>query len=107
MDDQEVLQHLLNLEAQASALVDDAQAEADRRVSEGEKQNRTRYDEVYTREVEILEGSHIKNVAAVKEEYRRQLEQYRESLKTMPLDTGAFSSLAEKLFTAASLRGEP
>jgi F0F1-type ATP synthase membrane subunit b/b' len=41
-EDKDVLQHLLHLEAEASALVDDAQAEADRRVSEGEKQNRAK-----------------------------------------------------------------
>ena len=102
MDDQEVLQHLLKLEAEAAALVNDAQAEADRRVSEGEKQNRVQYDEVYAREVEVLEESQVKNLAAVKEEYRKQLDMYRESLKAISPDMGAFSSLTEKLLGLAS-----
>ena len=46
MDDQELLQHLLDLDNKAAALVSDAQTEADRRITEGEKQNHARYDEV-------------------------------------------------------------
>ena len=97
MDDHEVLQHLLNLDAEAAALVNDAQTEADKRVAEGEKQNRSRYDEVYARDVESLEASYSQNIAAVKENYRKQLDVFRKSLETMPVDMNAFSSLAEKL----------
>ena len=96
MDDHEVLQHLLNLEAEASALVDDAQAEADRRIGEGEKQNRLRYDDLYAREVEALEASFASEIAAVRENYARQLDAYRESLKSVRLDTETFVSQAEK-----------
>ena len=96
MDDREVLQHLLEIENQAAALVDDAQAEADRRVSEGEKQNRARYDEIHKAEVKTLEVVFAESVAVIKENYRKQLEEYHESLKNMPLDTGAFLSLAER-----------
>ena len=98
MDDHEILQHLLNLEADAAALVNDAQAEADRRVSEGEKQNRTRYDDVYAGEVAVLEEQYVKALAAIKENYRKQLDEYREDLKKMTQNTGAFSLLAEDLF---------
>ena len=107
MEDRDVLQHLLNLEAQAAALVDDAQAEADRRNSEGENENRIRYDEACSREIKNLEDAFTKERSAVKDDYRRQLEAYRESLKTMTLNTEAFSSLAEKfLLAAASPSGE-
>ena len=95
MDDHELLQHLLNLENEAAALVDDAQAEADRRVSEGEKQNRSYYDETYAREVEALEADYIKKIEAVKEGYRTLLEEYGNTLRTMPSHHDAFSSLAE------------
>jgi len=97
MDDHEILQHLLSLENEAAALVDDAQAEADRRVSEGEKLNRSRYDETYAHEVEALEVSYIQKIAAVKEGYRKQLEEYGNNLRAMPSNPEAFSSLAEEL----------
>ena len=97
MDDQELLQHLLDLENKAAVLVSDAQTEADRRVAEGEKQNHARYDEVYAAEVEALEASFAGDVAVTRDNYRKQLEAYHESLKTMPLNTEAFFSLLEKL----------
>ena len=96
MDDHEVLQHLLNLEAEAAALVNDAQAEADRRISEGEKLNRSRYDGIYAKEAAALEARFALDLAVFKENYEKQLEEYRESLITQPRDAAAFSSLAEK-----------
>ena len=102
MEDRDVLQHLLNLENEASALVNDAQAEADRRTAEREVQNRRRYDEVYAREVEALENSYAQNLALVKESCREQLEAYRASLQTIPVDLKAFSSLAEKYLIPSS-----
>jgi len=102
MDEQDVLQHLLDLENRAAALVNDAQAEADRRLSEGEKENRARYDEVYSTEVAELEASYAQNIATVKADYSSQLEAYLESLRSISLDKAAFSSLAEKLLFKAS-----
>jgi len=97
MDDHEVLQHLLNIEKEASGLVKDAQAEADKRISEGEKQNRSLYEEAYSREVKSLEEHYAQNLAAVRDDYQKQLKAYRESLKTVELNMEKFSSLAEKL----------
>ena len=96
MDDQKTLQHLLKLEAEAAALVNDAQAEADRRISEGEKQNRARYDEAYAGEVAVLEAAYAKNLDAVNTDYRQQVDAFRESLNAVVLKREAFSSLAEK-----------
>ena len=97
MDDYEVLQHLLSLENQAADLVDDAQAEADRRVSEGERKNRIQSEEIYTREVEVLEAAYIRCIADVRENYRKQLDAYRGNLKTQQVNMESFSTLAEKL----------
>jgi len=97
MDDHEVLQHLLDLEGQANALVDNAQEEADRRVSEGEKQNRLQSEDAYAREVEVLEKAYIMNTASVRESYRKQLDEYREKLQAQPANMEEFSVLAGKL----------
>jgi F0F1-type ATP synthase membrane subunit b/b' len=102
MDEQDVLQHLLDLENRAADLVNNAQAEADRRLAEGEKENRARYDEVYSAEVTELEASYNKNIAAVKADYSSQLEAYLEGIKSISLDKAAFSSLAEKLLFRAA-----
>ena len=101
MGDNEILQHLLELEKEASALVNEAQTEADRRISEAEKQNRVRYDDIYNREVKALEASFAENIASVRENYRKLLKDYEENQKTISLklvssNWEAFSSLAEK-----------
>ena len=96
MENHEILQHLLEIENKAATLVDDAQAEADRRVSEGEKQNRARYDELYANEVAALEKAFSADIALARENYRKQLENYHNSLKAQSLDAEAFYALAEK-----------
>ena len=97
MEDHEVLQRLLDIENDAADLVNGAQAEGDRRISEGEKQNRACHDEIYAGEVRALDASFAADTALTKENYKKQLDAYYESLKTMPLDTKAFFLLAEKL----------
>jgi regulator of protease activity HflC (stomatin/prohibitin superfamily) len=94
---QGVLNHLLKVESQASILVDEAQAEADRRVAENEKDSRTRYDERYSLEAAERNGEYEKAVLEVQEDYRRQLEAYRETLAAMPVHADAFSRLADSL----------
>jgi vacuolar-type H+-ATPase subunit H len=106
MENNEILQHLLEIESIAASLVDDAQAEADRRVSEAEKQNRARYDEHYAAEVKALEEAFSKDIASAREDYRRQLDEYHNSLKALPPDTGAFFLLAEKLLVSGESRND-
>jgi F0F1-type ATP synthase membrane subunit b/b' len=89
----ELLGHLLKIEAEAAALVDDAQAEADRRVAEGERQNRARYEERYGQEAAALEAEYVKAVAAVKENYKRELDAYRDGLAAIKTDTEGFAAL--------------
>ncbi|GHV60629.1 hypothetical protein AGMMS49587_02580 [Spirochaetia bacterium] len=93
--DREVLGHLLKIEAEAAALVDDAQAEADRRIAEGERQNRSRYDEQYGREAAELEQGYKKEAAAAKEDYQNQIESYRKSLDAITVNRDRFSALMD------------
>ncbi|MDR3122442.1 MAG: hypothetical protein LBU16_01510 [Treponema sp.] len=93
----DVLRRLLRVEAEAAVLVDDAQAEADRRVAEGEKESRARYDERYSQEAARLDGEYAAAVMAFKEEYQQQLDAYRESLDAMPVKKDAFFALVERL----------
>jgi regulator of protease activity HflC (stomatin/prohibitin superfamily) len=95
--DQSVLAHLLQIESEAAALVDDAQAEADRRLAEGEKQNRQRYDDGYSREAAELDARFEGEIRAVKEDYQNRLGVYRESLNRMAANTENFSGLVESL----------
>ncbi|MDR1899319.1 MAG: hypothetical protein LBQ55_04865 [Treponema sp.] len=92
---QELLGHLLKIEAEAAALVDDAQAEADRRVAEGERRNRARYEERYSQEAAAREAEYTKEIAAVRENYKKELDAYRDSLAAVKTDTESFSALMD------------
>jgi hypothetical protein len=89
----ELVVHLLDIEAQAAALVDAAQAEADRRVGEGEKVNRSRYEEDYGREAAAREAAYVREVEGAKALYAGELEAYRSGLRGIRADTNAFSAL--------------
>jgi hypothetical protein len=105
--DPSILAHLLQIESEAAALVDDAQAEADRRLSEGEKRNRQRYDDGYSREVAELDIRFEGELRAVKEDYQKQLELYREGLNRMAVNKENFSGLVESLlFETCPVRKE-
>ncbi|MDR2178432.1 MAG: hypothetical protein LBP20_10400 [Treponema sp.] len=94
-----ILGHLLRIEADAASLVDDAQAEADRRVAESEKQNRSRYDEVYAREAAELDRAFEEEITRIRADYQNQLEAYRKSLDAIPVDQRCFSALMDELLT--------
>ena len=97
MDDKDILQHLLEIEGQAAALVDDAQAEADRRVKAAEEQNRLAYDQSYQVLIAGLNKEYRKASEDVKTEYNKLIDQYRTSLKGMPMQNERFSGLAYSL----------
>jgi hypothetical protein len=97
-----VLGHLLKIEAEAADLVDDAQAEADRRIAESEKQNRARYDEVYGRQALELDKAYDETVARIRADYQDRLEQYRKSLDAIPVDQSRFSARVDELLARSS-----
>jgi vacuolar-type H+-ATPase subunit H len=99
MENTDVLQHLLEIESRASVLVDDAQAEADKRIRAAEEQGRLAYDRQYQDLVQKLEAEYTVQVQAIRAEYRQSLEEYRKSLDFMPLDQDAFSALALRFLT--------
>lgn len=98
-DDKNVLKHLLHLETEASALVDDAQAEADRRLSESETQCRSLHDQTYTAEVAKLEAAYLEEIAQVRENYKNQLDVYRSELLGRHPDEAAFGRLANQFLS--------
>jgi hypothetical protein len=92
-----VLRHLLEIESKAAVLVDDAQAEADKRIKEAEERNRAGYEENYRLLVEKLDGEYRERIAGVKAGYNADLETYRSSLDATLLHQTEFSALAERL----------
>jgi len=97
MENDEALEHLLKIEAEAAALVNGAQAEADRRVAESEKQNRAVYEERYRTELEKQETEFQKEKVKIKEQYQKELEAFREELSGLGTNMDRFSAFFNKL----------
>ena len=97
MDNDELLNHLLEIESKAAALVDDAQTEADRRVAEAEKNSRNAYDEHCHAERERLEGEFQKSKERARRQYEEAMEAHRQAISAMPADTARFSALLNRL----------
>ena len=103
--DLNVLGHLLKIEADAAAMVDDAQAEADRRLAEAEKNNRARYDEEYGKEALELDKLFTEELSRIRADYQAQLEAYRGTLASIPVDQGRFSALMDDLLAGGRREG--
>ncbi|MDR2393589.1 MAG: hypothetical protein LBD93_05495 [Treponema sp.] len=97
-----VLYHLLQVEREAATLVEDAQAEADRRLAAGEQQNRTQYDERYGQEVASIDEKYATKRAALEASYQQELEGYRESLNALPVYRERFSALVASLLPSGN-----
>ncbi len=95
MDEQDILHHLLEVESEAASLVYDAQVEADKRVAENEKQNRSRFDDQYTQAVALLEKDYQNAIAKVKHEYDEELDTYRAGFKNRTVNNENFITLAQ------------
>jgi vacuolar-type H+-ATPase subunit H len=93
MENDNTLEHLLKVEAQAAALVNDAQTEADRRIHENEEKNRKIYEERFKVEAQKHELSLRKEKEKIREQYQQTLEEYRNGISTAKTDVEKFSAL--------------
>jgi len=97
MDNNEVLDHLLEIEAEAAALVNEAQAEADKRITEAEKQNRAAYDKRFVEENQRLEKEFLQIKEQAREQFRKELETYKDKISSINVNNDRFSSLLDSL----------
>jgi len=93
MDNDNTLEHLLKIEAEAAALVNDAQAEADRRIHENEDKNRKIYEERFKAEAQKREAALVKEKERLKEQYQQMLEEYRSGISNAQTNVEKFSEL--------------
>ena len=94
------LDHLLKIEAEASALVNDAKTEADRRIRENEEKNRMAYEERFKEEAQKREASLKEEKDRLKNQYQEILEKYREELSGVNADEQRFLSLFNQYVAA-------
>jgi len=93
MENADTLDHLLKIEAEASALVNDAQQEADRRTHENEEKNRVVFEEHFRVEVQMLESTLKKEREKVRKQYQQALDEYRQEISGIKVNVEKFSAL--------------
>jgi len=96
MENDNTLEHLLKIEAEAAALVNGAQAEADRRIHENEEKNRKIYEERFKVEAQKRESVLRKEKEKLKEQYQQMLEEYRNGISAAKTDAEKFSALFDR-----------
>ena len=93
----DAINHLLEVEKNASMLINDAAMEAERRLTQARaKYNsdyKTRYDEIAAK----LEAEYQNNHQQIADKYQKDIDSYKESLAAKPQNSEAFSSLLDKL----------
>ena len=93
MQSRSVLDHLLKVEADAAALVSDAQNEADRRIHENEERNRAAYDKRLKEEILKQELSLAKEKENTGRLYKEALNKFHEEIKNINADEDSFRAL--------------
>jgi len=84
------LDHLLKIEAEAAALVKDAQEEADRRIHENEENNRVSYEDFLKKTAKNHETILNDEKEKIKDQYQRAIDEYRGEISGIETDTGKF-----------------
>jgi FMN phosphatase YigB (HAD superfamily) len=98
MTSQELVQHLLDVEEKAGGIVQDAQAEADKRVMEASRTIRANHQALLARHFADLDAAYQAAITASRAGYDKQLDDYRQSLAALPVHADGFSALAARYF---------
>ena len=93
----DAINHLLEVEKNASMLINDAAQEAERRLSQARSKYNSEYKARYDQIATQLESEYQNNHNIVAEKYQKEIDDYKESLEAKAQNSEAFTSLLDKL----------
>jgi len=96
----DAIKHLLEVEKNASALINDAKTEADKRLSEAHLKYNSIYKEKYDQLVAHLDDDFKKSHEQIEAKYNKELDDYKASIEAKSQDKKSFESLLDKLLMA-------
>lgn len=96
----DAINHLLQVEKDASSLIDDAMIEADKRLSDAHRTYNGQYKSKYDKLVSELEADYKIRHDKIEETYKKEIDEYKASLESKVQDEKAFDSLLDKLLLA-------
>lgn len=96
-----VISHLLEVESQASALIEDAQIESNKRIM----QAKTKADEIYYSKyrdsIQTLESEYNQKIKSYEAEHNAEIESYKNKILNSVKDVDAFNALLNKTLLKA------
>ncbi len=93
----DAINHLLEVEKNAAALISDAAEEADRRLTQARAQYNSEYKARYDKEAARLESEYQAEHEKIAEKYQKEIDSYKESLAAKPQDSSAFAATLDRL----------
>jgi len=100
MENVNTLDYLLQIETKAAAMVNDAQAEADRRIHESEGKNHAAFEERFRAEAQRLEASFQESRENTKRQYLKALEEYQKEISGVNVYAENFCALLNEYLDA-------
>ena len=100
-DEVNVIDHLLDVERNASQLVMDAQAEAAKRITSARVEADSEYKKQYSLLSQKLEDEYQARVAELGAEHDKALDEYKNNVQSAEKDEKSFNSFLESVLFSA------
>jgi len=97
MNNSTTLEHLLEVEAKASSLVEDAQTEAQKRLHENEERNHAAFVEQYRAQIQERHDQFNKEREKIINQYQKELDDYRREISGINVNNEKFTGLINNL----------
>lgn len=99
-EEMDVIQHLLEIEREASEVLIKAQEEADKKIAAARMQSDSLFKQQFDSFTKGLDESMKSKKADVQKEEKSRLESFKNELDSTTKDNDSFNALLEKLITA-------
>lgn len=96
-EEMNAIKYLLEVEAEASLLVKDAQKKADSRISEARAQAESEFKKVYGDFAKRLESEELAQKDDIEKKQKSMFDEYVSQLESAPKDKESFNALLDKL----------
>lgn len=96
----DIINHLLAIEKDASSLINDAQIESEKRISEAKIKYNAEYKEKYDAAVKVLEKEYESELEKIKAAHDKEIKDYENELESSEKNSKAFNEALDKLLFA-------
>jgi vacuolar-type H+-ATPase subunit H len=101
MPDIDVINHLLEQEERAESMLQESQAESDRRIAKARADAEADYKAKYEKVVAALDAEYTAETAKIENEHRTRSQEYHGRLEALKTDKKAFNALLDTYFELA------